>query len=69
MSEMYARLVLRCEEHVKNSDEGTKLPYDVLRRRLQQLQALYDGPEGANIYKSVFFGSCMDLFINISALL
>jgi len=46
VSEMYSRLVLRCQEHVNNEDEETRLPYDVLLRRLQQLQTLYDGRQG-----------------------
>mmetsp|Transcript_38870 Transcript_38870/g.67228 ORF Transcript_38870/g.67228 Transcript_38870/m.67228 type:complete len:1463 (-) Transcript_38870:125-4513(-) len=46
VSEMYSRLVLRCQEHLHNDDGEARLPYDVLLRRLQQLQALYDGPQG-----------------------
>jgi len=46
VSEMYSRLVLRCQEHVNNEDDESRLPYDVLLRRLQQLQALYDGAQG-----------------------
>eukprot|EP01032_Pedospumella_encystans_P019710 gene19710-22411_t len=46
VSEMYSRLVLRCQEHLNNDDGESRLPYDVLLRRLQQLQAMYDGPQG-----------------------
>lgn len=49
VSEMYARLVLRCQGHVASDNGNLKLPYDVFLRRLLQLQSLYDGSEGANV--------------------